>query len=72
MATNEQPKLTQREIAAACIAALLGTDTSADLQIPKIWFMAPAWVGMLLSLWVVLLQLWMGPEPAVGKDGHGH
>jgi len=47
-------------------------DTSADLQIPKIWFMAPAWVGMLLSLWVVLLQLWMGPEPAIGKDGHGH
>ena len=28
-------------------------DTSADLQIPKIWFMAPAWLGILLSLLVL-------------------
>lgn len=27
-------------------------DTSADLQIPKIWFMAPAWVGIAASLLV--------------------
>ena len=47
-------------------------DTSADLQIPKIWFMAPAWLGMFLSLWVVLLQLWIGPESAVCKDAHEH
>jgi len=47
-------------------------DTSADLQIPKIWFMAPAWMGILLSLLVVMLQLWMGTEPAVAKDEDGH
>ena len=46
-------------------------DTSADLQIPKIWFMAPAWVGVLLSLLVVTLQLWLGTEPAAAKDDHG-
>ncbi len=46
-------------------------DTSADLQIPKIWFMAPAWVGILLSLLVVTLQLWLGTEPAAAKDDHG-
>jgi len=47
-------------------------DTSADLQIPKIWFMAPAWVGILLSLLVVMLQLWMGTEPAAAKEEDGH
>ena len=47
-------------------------DTSADLQIPKIWFMAPAWMGILLSLLVVILQMWMGTEPAVDKDPDGH
>jgi TRAP-type C4-dicarboxylate transport system permease small subunit len=47
-------------------------DTSADLQIPKIWFMAPAWVGMLLSLLVVMLQMWLGTEPEAAKDEHGH
>jgi hypothetical protein len=47
-------------------------DTSADLQIPKIWFMAPAWVGILLSLLVVMLQMWMGTEPEVDKDPDGH
>jgi TRAP-type C4-dicarboxylate transport system permease small subunit len=47
-------------------------DTSADLQIPKIWFMAPAWVGILLSLLVVMLQLWMGTEPVAAKDEDGH
>ena len=25
-------------------------DTSADLQLPKVWFMAPAWVGIALAL----------------------
>lgn len=25
-------------------------DTSADLQLPKVWFMAPAWVGIVLAL----------------------
>ena len=47
-------------------------DTSADLQIPKIWFMAPAWLGILLSLLVVMLQMWLGTEPASAKDEHGH
>ena len=47
-------------------------DTSADLQIPKIWFMAPAWMGVLFSLLVVMLQMWMGTEPAAAKDEHGH
>ena len=47
-------------------------DTSADLQIPKIWFMAPAWLGILLSLLVVMIQMWLGTEPASAKDEHGH
>ena len=47
-------------------------DTSADLQIPKIWFMAPAWLGILLSLLVVMLQMLLGTEPASAKDEHGH
>ena len=47
-------------------------DTSADLQIPKIWFMAPAWMGILFSLLVVMLQMWMGTEPAAVKDEDGH
>ena len=47
-------------------------DTSADLQIPKIWFMAPAWMGILFSLLVVMLQMWMGTEPAAAKDEDGH
>ena len=47
-------------------------DTSADLQIPKIWFMAPAWMGILLSLLVVMLQMWMGTETVAAKDEDGH
>jgi TRAP-type C4-dicarboxylate transport system permease small subunit len=47
-------------------------DTSADLQIPKIWFMAPAWMGILLSLLVVVLQMWLGAEPVATKDEHEH
>ena len=47
-------------------------DTSADLQIPKIWFMAPAWIGILLSLMVVVLQMWQGTEPVAAKDEHGY
>ena len=47
-------------------------DTSADLQIPKIWFMAPAWMGILLSLLVVMVQLCLGTEPAAAKDEDGH
>ena len=47
-------------------------DTSADLQIPKIWFMAPAWMGILLSLLVVMIRMWMGTEPAAAKDEDGH
>ena len=47
-------------------------DTSADLQIPKIWFMAPAWIGILLSLMVVMLQMWQGTKPVAAKDEHGH
>ena len=47
-------------------------DTSADLQIPKIWFMAPAWMGVLFSLLVVMLQMWMGTEPVAAKEEDGH
>jgi TRAP-type C4-dicarboxylate transport system permease small subunit len=47
-------------------------DTSADLQIPKIWFMAPAWMGILLSLLVVMVQLCLGTEPVAAKDEDGH
>ena len=47
-------------------------DTSADLQIPKIWFMAPAWMGILLSLLVVMVQLCLGTEPAAAKEEDGH
>lgn len=39
-------------------------DTSADLQIPKIWFMAPAWVGVVLALIVSLAVL------LAGESGH--
>lgn len=35
-------------------------DTSADLQIPKIWFMAPAWVGVVLALIVSLSVMLTG------------
>lgn len=35
-------------------------DTSADLQIPKIWFMAPAWAGVVLALMVSLAVLLAG------------
>ena len=47
-------------------------DTSADLQIPKIWFMAPAWTGILLSLLVVMLQMWLGAAPEKAKEENGH
>ena len=37
-------------------------DTSADLQLPKIWFMAPAWGGIVLALIVSLAILLMGEQ----------
>jgi len=43
-------------------------DTSADLQIPKIWYMAPAWGGMLLSALVALGVLVSG-ELEPGAQG---
>ena len=43
-------------------------DTSADLQIPKIWFMAPAWAGVLLSLLVAVVVLLLG-EIESASDG---
>jgi TRAP-type transport system small permease protein len=39
-------------------------DTSADLQIPKIWFMAPAWFGILISLVVAIYVLLAGEAEA--------
>ena len=40
-------------------------DTSSDLQIPKIWFMAPAWFGILVSTLVAIYVLLAGGvEPA--------
>ena len=41
-------------------------DTSADLQIPKIWFMAPAWGGVLVSSLVAALVLIAGEAKADG------
>ncbi len=35
-------------------------DTSADLQIPKIWFMAPAWAGIAVALLVTAAILLFG------------
>lgn len=43
-------------------------DTSADLQIPKIWFMAPAWVGVAVSLLVAATILLCGE---IADDGAG-
>lgn len=43
-------------------------DTSADLQIPKIWFMAPAWAGIALSL-VVALAVLLAGEPGEPETG---
>ncbi len=43
-------------------------DTSADLQIPKIWFMAPAWAGVFLSLLVVMAVMIAGE---IESDGDG-
>ena len=44
-------------------------DTSADLQIPKIWFMAPAWVGIVLSLLTSLTVLLVGEVEAPAGGG---
>jgi TRAP-type transport system small permease protein len=35
-------------------------DVSADLQIPKIWFMAPAWFGVVVSALIALVVLVRG------------
>jgi len=35
-------------------------DTSADLQLPKVWFMAPAWIGIFVALVVSLAVLLAG------------
>lgn len=42
-------------------------DTSADLQIPKIWFMAPAWAGIVVATLVAALVLLAG-ESAPGRS----
>ena len=42
-------------------------DTSADLQIPKIWFMAPAWFGMFVSTLVALFVLLTGEIESTSK-----
>ena len=44
-------------------------DTSSDLQIPKIWYMAPAWIGILLSMLVAIVVLWRGELDATGQEG---
>ena len=43
-------------------------DTSADLQIPKIWFMAPAWFGIAVALLMAVYVLLAGEIDAVAKD----
>ena len=35
-------------------------DVSADLQIPKIWFMAPAWFGVVISAFMALVVMVRG------------
>ena len=42
-------------------------DTSADLQIPKIWFMAPAWAGVFLSLLVAIAVRFAGEIESAGE-----
>ncbi|CAN0464816.1 unnamed protein product [Phaeothamnion confervicola] len=42
-------------------------DTSADLQIPKIWFMAPAWAGVFISLLVAIAVLIAGEIESAGE-----
>jgi len=44
-------------------------DTSADLQIPKVWFMAPAWVGIVLALFTSVAVLLAGEVDSVGSEG---
>ena len=44
-------------------------DTSSDLQIPKVWFMGPAWAGMVVALAIAVVVLFVGEakaEHAVG------
>ena len=43
-------------------------DTSADLQIPKIWFMAPAWFGIAVALLMAVYLLLAGAIDAAVKD----
>jgi len=42
-------------------------DTSADLQIPKIWYMAPAWGGVMVSLLVTIGVLLDGEIESSGE-----
>ena len=42
-------------------------DVSSDLQIPKIWFMAPAWAGVMLSLLAALAVLFVGEVESAGQ-----
>ena len=43
-------------------------DTSADLQIPKIWFMAPAWFGIFVALLMAVYVLFASELEGAGKD----
>jgi TRAP-type transport system small permease protein len=43
-------------------------DTSSDLQILKIWFLAPAWAGIFLALLVSLVVLSRGELPVLGAQ----
>ncbi len=43
-------------------------DTSADLQIPKIWFMAPAWFGIAVSLLIAVYVLLAGEVVPARED----
>ena len=44
-------------------------DTSADLQIPKVWFMAPAWVGIVLALFTSVAVLLAGEIDSSRSEG---
>jgi TRAP-type C4-dicarboxylate transport system permease small subunit len=46
-------------------------DTSADLQILKIWFLAPAWIGVFLALIVSIAILVRGGAVFASEQGQG-
>ena len=46
-------------------------DTSSDLQIPKIWFMGPAWAGIAVALAIAVVVLFVGETEPVRAAASG-